>query len=310
MRSAARPAHRASSSRHRLEHAGEAFGARPRHHRAAMRPRLDQSARREQADRLAHRRARDREAARQLCLVERSAGRKRAAHDLVGELQRAAPRPASCGRRRSSRLRAAGSVRRRVMLASAGSSIRLTCAATTRQPSRKAHPGLHLAADLAGHAVALEQRRGDREVAAVGGDHGARVVRARPTGERAARNGCDLVVAVEVLADAVADGARVVAEDARRASRRRWSPAPSRSARTPRVTSATTSGRSISIVVPPYSRRPRRGARRPSVSSAWAMRSAMSSRHGAAMICTPIGSGSSGTGTATTGRPMNEIGWV
>ena len=40
------------------------------------------------------------------------------------------------------------------------------------------------------------------------------------------------------------------------------------------------------------------------------MRSAMSSRQGAAMICTPIGSGFSGTGTATTGRPMNEIGWV
>ena len=45
-------------------------------------------------------------------------------------------------------------------------------------------------------------------------------------------------------------------------------------------------------------------------SSAWAMRSATSSRQGAAMICTPIGSGSSGTGTATTGRPMNEIGCV
>ena len=28
------------------------------------------------------------------------------------------------------------------------------------------------------------------------------------------------------------------------------------------------------------------------------------------MICTPIGIGSSGTGTAATGRPMNEIGWV
>ena len=40
------------------------------------------------------------------------------------------------------------------------------------------------------------------------------------------------------------------------------------------------------------------------------MRSAISSRHGAAMTCTPIGSGLRGTGTATTGRPMNEIGWV
>ena len=28
------------------------------------------------------------------------------------------------------------------------------------------------------------------------------------------------------------------------------------------------------------------------------------------MICTPIGIGSSGTGTATTGRPIKEIGWV
>ena len=28
------------------------------------------------------------------------------------------------------------------------------------------------------------------------------------------------------------------------------------------------------------------------------------------MICTPIGIGSSGTGTATTGNPMKEIGWV
>jgi hypothetical protein len=45
-------------------------------------------------------------------------------------------------------------------------------------------------------------------------------------------------------------------------------------------------------------------------SSAKATRSAISSRHGAAMICTPIGIGSSGTGTATTGRPMQEIGWV
>ena len=40
------------------------------------------------------------------------------------------------------------------------------------------------------------------------------------------------------------------------------------------------------------------------------MRSATSSRHGAAMIWTAIGSGVSGTGTATTGKPMNEIGCV
>ena len=46
------------------------------------------------------------------------------------------------------------------------------------------------------------------------------------------------------------------------------------------------------------------------VSSACAMRSAISSRQGAAMICTPIGKGLSGTGTATTGSPMKEIGCV
>ena len=40
--------------------------------------------------------------------------------------------------------------------------------------------------------------------------------------------------------------------------------------------------------------------------------SARSSRHGAAMICTPIGSLSPSVhnGAATTGRPMNEMGWV
>jgi hypothetical protein len=48
----------------------------------------------------------------------------------------------------------------------------------------------------------------------------------------------------------------------------------------------------------------------PFSSSACAIRSATSSRHGAAMIWTPMGSGDSGTGTATTGRPTNEIGWV
>ena len=41
------------------------------------------------------------------------------------------------------------------------------------------------------------------------------------------------------------------------------------------------------------------------------MRSATSSRQGAVMICTPIGNASpSITGTATTGKPMKEIGWV
>src|SRR5690348_13902327 len=49
----------------------------------------------------------------------------------------------------------------------------------------------------------------------------------------------------------------------------------------------------------------------PAVSSARAMRSAKSSRQAAVMICTPIGNPEDvGTGTATTGRPMKEMGWV
>ncbi len=43
-----------------------------------------------------------------------------------------------------------------------------------------------------------------------------------------------------------------------------------------------------------------------SCSRAWAMGGATSSRHGAAMTCTPIGRGSRGTGTTTTGRPMKR----
>jgi hypothetical protein len=48
----------------------------------------------------------------------------------------------------------------------------------------------------------------------------------------------------------------------------------------------------------------------PASSSSLAMRSAISSRHGGAMICTPIGSGFNGTGTETTGSPMNDTGCV
>src|SRR5271165_4429158 len=50
----------------------------------------------------------------------------------------------------------------------------------------------------------------------------------------------------------------------------------------------------------------------PSRSNVRATRSARSSRHGGAMSCTPIGNflPSVHTGAATTGKPMNEIGWV
>src|ERR1700704_1193705 len=79
---------------------------------------------------------------------------------------------------------------------------------------REAHPGLHLAAHLAGHAGAPKQRRGRREIAPIGGDDGL-VDRAGETGRRArGAKGLDLSVAVEVFAAAVADRARVVAKDA------------------------------------------------------------------------------------------------
>jgi hypothetical protein len=49
----------------------------------------------------------------------------------------------------------------------------------------------------------------------------------------------------------------------------------------------------------------------PSRSSARATRSALLSRHGAATICTPIGSSPGArSGTATVGKPMNESGCV
>ena len=87
MRSAAKPAHSASSSaiasnmpisRSSL---GRATTAR------AMGARLDQARGGELPDRLAHRRARHAKAPRQLHLVERRAGLQRAAHDLVGKLK-------------------------------------------------------------------------------------------------------------------------------------------------------------------------------------------------------------------------------
>lgn len=50
----------------------------------------------------------------------------------------------------------------------------------------------------------------------------------------------------------------------------------------------------------------------PAASSVAATRSTRSSRQGAAITCTPIGSASPSvhTGTEAAGRPMNEIGWV
>ncbi|MGY4283710.1 hypothetical protein ACVWXO_002930 [Bradyrhizobium sp. LM2.7] len=87
MRSAASPAHSASSSAHCLEHARQPLDRRLRHHRAAMGARFDEAARHQLAQRLAHRRTRDVEAPCNVGFVKRRAGSKGAAHDLVGELK-------------------------------------------------------------------------------------------------------------------------------------------------------------------------------------------------------------------------------
>src|SRR4051812_966736 len=76
----------------------------------------------------------------------------------------------------------------------------------------EAHPGLHLAAELAGLARPVEQCRGDRAIAAVGGDYGARQAAPEPGRRAGAAERLDLGMAVQVLAAAVADGAWIIAE--------------------------------------------------------------------------------------------------
>src|SRR4051812_10410827 len=75
------------------------------------------------------------------------------------------------------------------------------------------HPGLHLAADLAGCAGAVEQRRGDGKIAAVGGDGGPGDGARQADGRAGAAEGADLVVTVEILGPAVADSPDIVAKE-------------------------------------------------------------------------------------------------
>ena len=75
-----------------------------------------------------------------------------------------------------------------------------------------AHPGLHLPADLAGQAVAIEQGRRDRGVAAIGRDRGPRGLAHQPGRRARGAERRDLVVAVEIFADAIAQRARILAE--------------------------------------------------------------------------------------------------
>src|SRR5262249_41087444 len=114
-------------------------------------------------------------------------------------------------------------------------------------------------------------------------------------------------VAVEILRAAIADGARVVVEDRAEigdvVSNQRLLVAYKR-----RLHLGDDVGQVDLHQAVPISNCGRGAAATPMFSSAWATRSATSSRQGAAMIWMPIGSGSRGIGTAATGRPMNEIG--
>ena len=147
MRMAPKPAHRPSSSR-RASKIGELRLAAPSHDGAAMRPRLHEAAARDQqSEGFAHRRARDIETLGEFHLVKRRAGRQRAAHGVVRDLhaQAVGQSPwhrARLGRQGSPRApRCSASSQGKGRCAHwrpfAGSSMRLTCAATTRQPSGK-----------------------------------------------------------------------------------------------------------------------------------------------------------------------------
>src|SRR5258705_1341193 len=171
---------------------------------------------------------------------------------------------------------------------------------------RKAHTGLHLASHLAGQAIAVEQRRGDGSITAIGRDHG--LVGPAAQSDRRARGAKphDRLIAVEIFADAVTQRAGIIAkqfiEHGDVVGHQRLFVA--------RELRGHLGQHVRKIDLHRYSPLGIGAAATPMCSSTCAMRRAMSSRQGAAMIWTPIGIGASGTGTATTGKPMNEIGWV
>src|SRR5438874_1662422 len=78
---------------------------------------------------------------------------------------------------------------------------------------REANPGLHLPADLAGRGVAIEQGGGHGRVAAIAGDDGFRRAPVEAHRRAPGTEAGDRLVAVEVLADAIAQRAGIVAEE-------------------------------------------------------------------------------------------------
>src|SRR6266550_9364182 len=170
----------------------------------------------------------------------------------------------------------------------------------------ESHPGLHLPSHSTRSGVAIEQCRGDRGVAAIGRDHRLRGPAHQPRRRTRRAKGRDRAVAIEVFADPVAQRAGIGAEqlvehrDVVRHQRLLVT----------RELFGHFGEHLGKIDFHLYNPLGRGAETTPARSRARATRSAISSRQGAAMICTPIGIGSSGTGTATTGNPIKEIGWV
>src|SRR5262245_33553531 len=71
------------------------------------------------------------------------------------------------------------------------------------------HPGLGLTPHLARRGVAVEERRGDRIIAAIGGDDRLRQDARQANGGPRGAKRLDLIIAVQILRRAIADRARI-----------------------------------------------------------------------------------------------------
>src|SRR5216684_4275125 len=170
----------------------------------------------------------------------------------------------------------------------------------------ESHPCLHLPSHPTRSGVAIKQRRGYRGVAAIACDHRLRGLAHQPRRRTRRPKRGDRVIAVEIFADPVAQRAGIVAEQ----FVKHGDIVRHQGLLIARELLGHLREHLGQIDVHFYS--PLGGAAEtaPARSSANATRKAMSSRQGAAMICTPIGIGLCLMGPATTGSPMKEIGWV
>src|SRR3979411_2944608 len=161
----------------------------------------------------------------------------------------------------------------------------------------KSQPCLHLPSPLAGSGVAIKQCRCYGGVAAIGCDHRLRGRAHQPDRRARGAKRHDRVIAIEIIAHALTKGggigAEQFAEDGDVVRHQRLL--------VTRKLLGHLSEHVGEIEVHFYNPLGRGAETTPALSSAKATRNAISSRQGAAMTCTPIGIGFSGTGTATTG---------